>query len=216
VVDSRTMLQRTSFPPGLCLLRCTFGETSVLPSLRSELDHGPVICFGEARRRDLPVNGEALGRGKAIGSVVAWLLGCEGGAPASATSARHGGSGRSARATESEASARGVRAPEFVQAEGRGDRPPLKCLRRVESTSRLGCADSLAWPFPREMRHLAEFGRRKIPTLREGAARTLERAPSRQSTAPEWRRAILREPCCPGEESREAAQASRRSRTVWR
>jgi hypothetical protein len=46
----------------------------------------------------------------------------------------------------------------------------------------LGFADSLAWPFPRQMCHLAQFGRRKTPTRREGAARTLVRPPGPEGT----------------------------------
>jgi hypothetical protein len=46
-------------------------------------------------------------------------------------------------------------------------------LENREIHIELGCADPLAWPFPRRMRHLAESETRKIPARRDGAARTL-------------------------------------------
>jgi hypothetical protein len=46
-------------------------------------------------------------------------------------------------------------------------------LENREIHIELGCADSIAWPFPRQMHHLAESSPRKIPTRRNGAAGSL-------------------------------------------
>jgi transposase/DNA replication protein DnaC len=52
-------------------------------------------------------------------------------------------------------------------------RPPEMLENPCGIPFELVCADSLTGPFPQQMRHLAESGRRKTPTRREGAARTL-------------------------------------------